>query len=65
MMVDEKLEKGRRKSRFCLIYVNNCVYFCGKIEGRDVFFIFLFFFGDGGVGGVEGVRLFLSKLVLN
>lgn len=57
MTVDENLEKGRRKSRFCLIYVNNRVYFCGKIEGRDVFF-FSFFFGDGGRGGEGSTVIF-------
>lgn len=65
MTADENLEKGRRKSRFCLTHVNNRVHPCGKTEGRDAPPTLSFLLGDGGAGGVEGVRLLLSKLVLN
>ena len=35
MAADENLEKGRRKSGFCLTLVNNRVHPCGKTGGSD------------------------------
>lgn len=59
MTADENLEKGRRKSRFCLTHVNNRVHPCGKTEGRDVPPL-SFLLGDGGRGG-EGSTVTLKQ----
>ena len=65
MAADENLEKGRRKSGFCLTLVNNRVHPCGKTGGRDVISPLLIFLGDvcgrgGGGGGGKGSTIILK-----